>query len=125
MLTLSSPISSTRMSLQPLTAPTTKLVDKVKNKAQAVKRRNLVIEPQWTARSQIISINLIWKSELKSSLTRINIFFSKKTTVFLLRGCLDSILIIEFQITKSNSWSPQVTSKTSASLLLRNCTNLN
>ena len=113
------------MSLQPLAAPTTKLVDKVKNKAQAVKRRNLVIEPQWTARSQIISINLIWKSELKSSLTRINIFFSKKTTVFLLRGCLDSILIIEFQITKSNSWSPQVTSKTSASLLLRNCTNLN
>ena len=36
------------------------LVDKVKNKAQAVERRNLVIEPQWTARSQIISISLIW-----------------------------------------------------------------
>ena len=68
MLTLSSPISSTRMSLQPLAAPTTKLVDKVKNKAQAVERRNLVIEPQWTARSQNISINLIWKFEMKDDI---------------------------------------------------------
>ena len=49
------------MSLQPLAAPTTKLVDKVKNKAQAVERRNLVMEPQWTARSQNILINFIWK----------------------------------------------------------------
>ena len=44
-----------------------KLVDKVKNKAQAVERRNLVIEPQWTARSQNISINLILRSEMKGS----------------------------------------------------------
>ena len=61
MLTLSSLISSSRMSLQPLATPTTKLVDMVKNKAQAVERRNLVIEPQWSARSQNILINFIWK----------------------------------------------------------------
>ena len=41
-----------------------KLVDKVKNKAQAVERRNLVIVPQWTARSRNISVNLIWKFEI-------------------------------------------------------------
>ena len=42
-----------------------KLVDMVKNKAQAVERRNLVIEPQWTARSKNMWINLIWKSTMK------------------------------------------------------------
>ena len=68
MLTLSSLISSTRISLQPLAAPTMKLVDMVKNKAQAVERRNLVMEPQWTARSQNISINIILKSEMKGSI---------------------------------------------------------
>ena len=67
MLTLSSLISSTRISLQPLAAPTMKLVDMVKNKAQAVERRNLVMEPQWTARSKNISINLIWK-EMKGNM---------------------------------------------------------
>ena len=56
------------MSLQPLAAPTTKLVDKVKNRVQAVERRSLVIEPQWTARSQNISINLILKSEMKGNI---------------------------------------------------------
>ena len=67
MLTLSSPISSTRVSLQPLAAPTIKLVAMVKNKVQAVERRKLVIEPQWTARSKNISINLILRSEMKGS----------------------------------------------------------
>ena len=67
MLTLSSPISSTRVSLQPLAAPTMKFVDMVKNKAQAVERRNLVIEPQWKARAKNISINLILRSEMKVS----------------------------------------------------------
>ena len=64
------------MSLQPLAAPTTKLVDKVKNRVQAVERRSLVIEPQWTARSQNISINLILKSEMKGNIDiyKIDIF---------------------------------------------------
>ena len=85
MLTLSSPISSSRMSLQPLAAPTTKLVDKVKNKAQAVERRNLLIEPQRTARSQNISINLIWK-EMKDNMRQCQIrvrFESRVKTKFL------------------------------------------
>ena len=73
MLTLSNPISSTRTSLQPLAAPIMKLVDMGKNKAQAVERRNFVIKPQWTARSQNISINFILRSERKGS-RKIDIF---------------------------------------------------
>ena len=46
-----------------------KMVDKVKNKAQTVEKRNLVMEPQWTARSKNISINLIWK-EMKGNIKR-------------------------------------------------------
>ena len=53
------------MSLQPFAVPTKRLVDKVKNKAQAAERRNLVFEPQWTTRSQNSSINRIWKFEIK------------------------------------------------------------
>ena len=67
MLTLSNPISSNRKSLQLVAAPAKKLLDVVKNKAQAVERRNLVIKPQWTARSPNISMNLIWRSEMKGS----------------------------------------------------------
>ena len=61
-------MSSARMFLQPLAAPTTMLVDKVKNKAQDVERRNFVMDPQWTVRSQSISINLISMSEIKISI---------------------------------------------------------
>ena len=61
-------MSSARMFLQPLAAPTTMLVDKVKNKAQDAERRNFVMDPQWTVRSQSISINLISMSEIKISI---------------------------------------------------------
>ena len=47
------------------------LLDMVNKKAQAVERRNFVVEPQWTARSHIISINSIWKFEMKGTMTHL------------------------------------------------------
>ena len=81
-----------------MAAPTIKLVDMVKNKAQAVERRSHVIEPQWTARSQNISISLILRSEMKGNIDiyKIDIFHQYSPRVPQNRGVGEQFQEVDF-----------------------------